>query len=296
MTVELAGLALASPVLVASGCGGTGRELATFGPLAHLGGFVTRSITLNARPGGRRPRIVETPSGLVHAVGLPNPGLEPFLATELPWLVQQGTRIVVSIAGATLGEYAELARRVGQAPGVAALEVNLSAPEAPEAGLFDVREPFHAASVVAAVMRDLPRGLPVLAKLRSDPVRVVEAARAVLDAGAAAVVVGNALPAAMPDGRRAGLSGPAIRPLALRCVAEVCAGLPGAQVVGAGGIVGADDARSFLAVGATAVQVGAALLHDPTTAGRLAAALRHHPHDRTAAEDPQGPPDKETDR
>jgi dihydroorotate dehydrogenase (NAD+) catalytic subunit len=275
--VELAGLGLASPVMVAAGCGGTGRELAAYGPLADLGGFVTRSITLDPRPGGPTPRIAETPSGLVHAVGLPNPGLEPFLATELPWLVQQGTRVVVSIAGGSLGEYAELARRLGSAPGVSALEVNLSAPDAGDVGVLDAREPFHAASVVAAVVRDLPRGVPVLAKLRSDPVRVVETARTVLEAGAAAVVVGNALLAAMPDGRQAGLSGPAIRPLALRCVAEVCAALPDAEVVAVGGIMTVADARSFLAAGARAVQVGAALLHDPTTAARLAAGLQPRP-------------------
>jgi len=271
---DLAGLGLASPVLVASGCGGTGRELAASGPLADLGGFVTRTLTLNARLGGPQPRILETPSGLVHAVGLQNPGLEGFLATELPWLAQQGTRIVVSIAGSSLGEYAELARRLGGSPGVSAIEVNLSSPDAPTTGVFDVREPFHAASVIAAVHRDLPRGVPVLAKLRADVVRVVESARTVLDAGAAAVVVGNALPAAMPDGRQAGLSGPAILPVALRCVADLRAELPDAEVVGVGGITTAEDARSFLAAGATAVQIGTALLHDPTTAARVAAELR----------------------
>jgi dihydroorotate dehydrogenase (NAD+) catalytic subunit len=275
--VELAGLHLANPVLVAAGCGGTGRELAAYGDLADLGGFVTRSITLNPRPGGPVPRMAETPSGLVNAIGLQNPGLEAFLATELPWLVQQGARVIVSIAGATLGEYAELSRRLGGSPGVSAIEVNLSSPDATGTGVFDVREPFHAASVVGAVARDLPRGLPVLAKVRSDLLRVVESARAVLDAGAAAVVVGNALPASMPDGRPGGLSGPAIRPLALRCVVEVRDRIPDATVVGAGGIVDADDVRSFLAAGATAVQIGTALLHDPTTAARAVADLRGAP-------------------
>jgi dihydroorotate dehydrogenase (NAD+) catalytic subunit len=256
----LAGLTLASPVLVASGCGGTGRELEPFGPLDALGGFVTRSITLDPRSGAASPRIVETPSGLLHAEG-PSPGLEPFLATELPWLVRTGARVIVSIAGRSLGEYAELARRLGRAPGLAAIEV-------PVAG-----EPFQAANTVNAVQRDLPGGLPVLAKLRPDLLRVVETARAVLDAGAAALVVGDAQPAALPDGRPAGLSGPAIRPVALRCVTEVRAALPEAEVVGGGGITTADDARSFLAAGAVAVQVGTALLHDPTTAARLAAEL-----------------------
>lgn len=279
MNVQLAGLTLANPVLVASGCGGTGRELEPFGALEAVGGFVTRSITVTARHGGPSPRIVETPSGLVHAVGLQNPGLDHFLATELPWLAQRGIRTVVSVVGRSLGEYAELARRLGRSPGVAAIEVNLAEPDAAGTGVLDVREPFHAASVVAAVRRDLPRGTPVLAKIRSDVVRVVEVARTVLDAGADAVVVGGALPAAFPDGRSGGLSGPAIRPLALRCVAEVCRSVPDAQVVGAGGIVDADDARSFLAAGATAVQVGSALLHDPTTATRLVADLAPEPGD-----------------
>lgn len=277
MTVQLAGLTLANPVLIASGCGGTGRELAAYGALDAVGGFVTRSITVNARPGGPLPRIVETPSGLVHAVGLQNPGLDHFLATELPWLVQRGVRVFVSIVGRSLGDYAELARRLGRSPGVAGIEVNLAEPDALTSGVFDVREPFHAASVVSAVQRDLPRGMPVLAKIRSDVVRAVEAARTVLEAGAAAVVVGGALPASMPDGRPGGLSGPAIRPLALRCVAEVHAAVPDAQIVGGGGIVTADDARAFLAAGATAVQVGSALLHDPTAATRLAADLEDHP-------------------
>jgi dihydroorotate dehydrogenase (NAD+) catalytic subunit len=270
-------LDLHAPVMVAAGCGGSGRELAAYGALADLGGFVTRSITVAGRTGGPSPRVLETPSGLVHAVDLQNPGIDQFLALELPWLLQQGARVFVSIVGRSLGEYAELARRIGRAPGVAGLEVNLSPPDAAGAGVFDVREPFHAASVVAAVHRDLPHGTPVLAKVRSDVLRVTESARSVLDAGADAVVVGNALPAAMPDGRPAGLSGPATRPLALRCLVEVVAAVPGATVVASGGISTADDARSALGCGASAVQVGAALLHDPTAAHRLLAELQEDP-------------------
>lgn len=267
-------LDLISPVMVASGCGGTGPELASFTDLTSLGGIVTRSITIAPRPGGRHPRILETPSGLVHAVDLQNPGIDQFLALELPWLLRQGARVFVSVVGRSLGEYAELARRLGRTPGIAGIEVNLSAPDAGGSGVFDVREPFHAGSVVAAVHRDLPRGLPVLAKLRSDLVRVAESARAVLEAGADAVVVGNALPAAMPDGRPAGLSGPAIRPLALRCLTEVLDAAPGATVIASGGITTVADARVVLDLGATAVQVGTALLHDPTTVARLVAGLR----------------------
>ncbi len=271
-------LTQAGRVMVASGCGGTGRELAAYTDLAGLA-FVTRSITLDPRAGGAMPRVAETPSGLVNAVGLPNPGLEHFLATELPWLVRAGARVFVSIAGSTLGEYAELARRLSRAPGLAGIELNLGAPDQVGANLFEVREPHHAASVVAAVRREFPADLPVLAKLRPDHSRVVEGARGVRDAGATAVVIGNTVPAAMPDGRPGGLSGPAIGPIALRCVAEVSAAVPGVPVVAAGGIASAGDARRFLALGAHAVQIGTALLHDPTTVARIRADLGPDPRE-----------------
>lgn len=267
---------LPNPVVVAAGCGGTGRELAALGALEGIGAFTTRSLTLNPRAGGPAPRIAETPSGLVHSTGLPGPGLEIFLATELPWLVQQGLRVVVSLTGASVAEHAEVARRLAQAPGVRALEVDLAVPDARAHGLLDVREPFHAANVVAAVVREA-QDLPVLAKVRSDVLRVAESARVVTDAGASAVVVGGPQAAALPDGRPAGLSGPAVLPLALRCVGEVRAALPGVPVVGCGGISTTADARAFLDAGAVAVQVGTALLHDPTTAARIAADLAGGP-------------------
>jgi dihydroorotate dehydrogenase (NAD+) catalytic subunit len=262
-----------NPVLTASGCGGTGRDLAAYGDLRSLGGFVTRSVTRSARPGSEAPRLVESPSGLVNAVGLQNPGAEAFLADELPPLVERGAVVVVSIAGHSLGEYAELSRSVGRAPGVAAVEVNLSAPDPVGTGLFDAREPFQAASVIGSCRRDLRAGVVLLAKLRSDVTRVVEAARAVVDAGADAVVVGNALPAAMPGGRPGGLSGPAIRPQALRCVTEVARALPDTPVVGCGGIMDVTDVHAYLAAGARAVQIGTALFHDPTTGFRIAREL-----------------------
>jgi dihydroorotate dehydrogenase (NAD+) catalytic subunit len=206
-----------------------------------------------------------------------NPGVAGFLSDELPHLRELGATVVVSIAGHSLGEYAELARTLGRADGVAALEVNLSAPDPVGAGVVDAREPFQAASVVGSCRRDLRPGVLLLVKLRSDPGRVAETARAVADAGADALVVGNALPAALPDGRPGGLSGPAIRPQALRCVAEVAEALPDLPVIGCGGIMDADDARAHLAAGARAVEVGSALFHDPTTAFRLARELAPEP-------------------
>ena len=190
---------------------------------------MTRSISVAARAGGPMPRIVETPSGLVNAVGLQNPGLDHFLATELPWLVQQGARVVVSVVGRSLGEYAELARRLGRSPGVAGIEVNLSVPDAAGSGVLDVREPFHAASVVSAVRRDVPRDLAGAGQGPSRPgprrrERPHRPRRRRRPPSSSA----TRCPAAMPDGRPGGLSGPAIRPLALRCVAEVVAALPDA--------------------------------------------------------------------
>jgi dihydroorotate dehydrogenase (NAD+) catalytic subunit len=273
----MTGWPFANPVLTAAGCGGTGRELASYGDLATLGGFVTRSLTLQPRAGGPGPRIVETPSGLVNAIGLQNPGVEAFLADELPFLLADGVSVVASVAGNSLGEYAELARTLGRVEGLAAVEVNVSAPDAAGSGLFDVREPFQAASVVSACRRDLAPGVLLLAKVRSDVVRVVETCRAAVEAGADGVVVGNAVPAAMPDGRPGGLSGPAVRPLALRCVADVCRALPEASVLACGGATGSDDVRAFLAAGARAVQVGTALFHDPTAAFRMIADLDGYP-------------------
>ena len=268
-------------VMVASGCGGTGRELAAYAGPDGLDGldFVTRSITLDPRVGGASPRLVEVPGGLVNAVGLPNPGLEHFLATELPWLVRAGVRVVVSIAGSTMGEYADLARRLSRAPGVAGLEVNVGAPDEVGSRLFEVREPYHAASVIAAVRREFPADRPVLAKLRPDVSRVVESTRTCHEAGATAVVLGNAVPAAFPDGRPGGLSGPATAPVALRCVADVHRVLPDVPLVGCGGVRDHGSARMFLDAGAVAVQLGTALLHDPTTLARLRAELQPRPQE-----------------
>lgn len=260
------------PVMVASGCGGTGPELAPYVEMAGLD-FVTRSITRDARRGGPSPRIAESAYGLVNAIGLHNPGVDHFLASELPWLVRAGARVFVSIAGSTIGEYADLARRLGNAPGITGLEINLGAPDQVGEGLFDVREPYHAASIVAAVRREFPADLAVLAKLRPDVSRIVEGARGVVDAGATAVVIGNAVPASMPDGRPGGLSGPSIAPIALRCVSEAREHLADVSIVGAGGVADARGARDFLASGASAVQIGTALLHDPTTVARVIADL-----------------------
>jgi dihydroorotate dehydrogenase (NAD+) catalytic subunit len=269
LTGTLGGLALANPVMTASGCAGTGRELSRFTDLAGLGAFVTRTITLDPCAGHPGPRVVETPSGLLWSVGRQNPGLQGFLATELPWLAQRKVRTIVSVAATTLGEYGELARRLGNSPGVSGVEVELLGVE-----------PFQAGKVAHVVRRDLPRGVPVLAKLGGDA--VLDNARAVSENGADAVVLVPGYPGMAID--RASLrpvlgvgpgtlSGPAVHALALRCVWDVHAALPGLPVVGAGGVRTGFDALAMLLAGASAVQLGSVLLHDPSAPARIVAEL-----------------------
>jgi dihydroorotate dehydrogenase (NAD+) catalytic subunit len=274
LTTSLGDLVLTDPVMVAAGCGGTGRELEPFLDLHGLGGFVTRSVTLDPSSGRRPPRVVETSSGLLCDTDLPGPGLQGFLATELPWLAQRRVRTVVSLAGRDLGEWAELARRIGLSPGVSAVEANLSWPTGTDVG----RDSYQAGRVVAAVRRDVPRGILVLAKVAGDPHTVVDVTRAVMEAGADAVVVGYG-PAGMALdpltltpalGLSGGvLGGPAVLPVTLRCLWQVHAALPDVPLVAGGGVRTGYDTLALLAAGARAVQVGSAVLHDPAAPARI---------------------------
>jgi dihydroorotate dehydrogenase (NAD+) catalytic subunit len=264
LATDLAGLAMASPVMTAAGCGG--RELAAYTDLTALGALVTRTVTLDARAGSPPPRVVETPGGLVSAVGLQNPGLQGFLSTDLPWLAQRRVRTVVSISAGSLAEYGELARRLATAPGVDAVEVHLEVSDAHQTG-----------KAVHVVRRDLPHGVPVLAKLGAGG-DAVGLARAAVDNGADAVVVAQGFPALVIDPRtlrptlgagRGLLTGPAVLPLVLRCVWDLHEAHPEVPVVGAGGVRTGFDALAMLLAGATAVQLGSVLLHDPAAAGRV---------------------------
>jgi len=264
LAVDLAGLAMPTPVMTAAGC--AGRELAAYSDLTALGAFVTRTVTLDACAGSPPPRVVETPSGVVSAVGLQNPGLQGFLTTDLPWLAQRRVRTVVSASAGSLAEYGELARRLATAPGVDAVEVHLEVSDAHQTG-----------KAVHVVRRDLPVGVPVLAKLGAGG-DVVGLARAAVDNGADAVVVSQGFPALVIDPRTlrptlgAGpglLSGPAVLPLALRCVWDIHEAMPEVPVVGAGGVRTGFDALSMLLAGATAVQLGSVLLRDPAAADRI---------------------------
>lgn len=283
LSTELAGLRLPDPVMTASGCAAAGRELAPFLDVAQLGAVVTKSIMREARSGRPTPRMVETSSGMLNSIGLQGPGIDSFLANDLPWLVKKGARPVVSIAGSSLGEFAELARRVGLAPGVAAIEANISCPNVEDRGLVFACDPLQANRVIAAVRRDVPRDIPVIAKLSPDVTSIVEIAESVVEAGAGALSLVNTFLglAIDPDtllprlgGITGGLSGPAIRPLALRCVWQVSQALPAVPLIGIGGIRTGADALEFFLAGATAVQVGTVTFNDPSAPARVSRELR----------------------
>ncbi len=283
LSTALADAYLDNPVMTASGCAASGRELHQFFDVAELGAVVTKSIMRDPRSGRATPRMAETASGMLNSIGLQGPGIDSFLATDLPWLLQHDARPIVSIAGGSLGEYAELARRVGNTPGVAAIEVNISCPNVENRGLVFACDPFQAARVLAVVRRDTPRGVPVFAKLSPDVTSVSEVATAVMEAGADGLVLINTLLGLDIDldtlrptlgGVTGGLSGPAIRPVALRAVWEVARELPGVPLIGVGGIRTGADALQFLAAGASAVQVGTAIFNDPSAPIRVLRELR----------------------
>ncbi len=268
LATSLGDLELATPVLTAAGCGGTGKELARFADLSALGAFTTRTITLDPCPGAPAPRIAAMPGALLSDTGLHNPGLQAFLSTELPWLAAQQVRTVVSVHAGSLAEYAELARRLGGSPGVAGIEVNLAGLDA---------DPHQAGKVLHVVRRDVPRGVTVLAKL-SPGSTVVDAARSVAHNGADAVVVAHGFPGLLLDpatlrpvlGAGTGsVSGPAVLAQALRCVWDVHAALPDLPLVGVGGVSSGFDVLQMLLAGAGAVQLGSVLLRDPGAAGRI---------------------------
>jgi dihydroorotate dehydrogenase (NAD+) catalytic subunit len=278
LTTCVGGTTLPNPVMTASGCAAAGRELHQFFDVADLGAVVTKSIMLDARSGRATPRMAETPSGMLNSIGLQGPGIDAFLSTDLPWLLQHRARPVVSIAGSSLGEYAELARRLGNDPGVTAVEVNISCPNVENRGLVFACDPYQAAKVVSVVCRETPRGVPVLAKLSPDVTSIVDIASSVMEAGASGLTLINTLlglaidPGTMRPvlaGVTGGLSGPAIRPVALRAVWQVHEAMPDVPIVGVGGIRTGRDALEFMLAGACAIQVGTVIFNDPSAPIRI---------------------------
>ncbi len=272
-------LRLRNPVLSASGTFGYGPEMERFFDPGILGAIVGKSITLLPREGNPPPRMAETPAGMINSIGLQNPGIERFLAEVLPVMRRYGAPVIVNIAGATADEFAELARRLDGAEGVAALELNLSCPNVREGGLSFSAAPGPCEAVVRLV-RAATR-LPVIAKLTPNVTDIAEVARAAEAAGADAVSAINTLVAMAVDWRRrravistrtGGLSGPAVKPLALRMVHDIYRAVK-IPVIGIGGARDAEDVMEFLAAGARAVQIGTATFVDPYAIPKILADL-----------------------
>lgn len=279
LSVEIAGIRLKNPVLVASGCAAYGREYAPFFDPGRLGGIMVKGVSLEPWPGNPGPRVAETPAGMLNSVGLQNPGVDHFLREELPWLRRFDTAVVVNVIGRTVDEYRAVAARLDGVPGVTALELNISCPNIKEGGLSFGRSPETAAAVVAAVRRET--GLPLIVKLTPNTADLAGLARAVAAAGADGLSAINTLVGLAIDAERrrpvlgsvfGGLSGPAVKPVALAAVwtAARATGLP---VIGMGGIRSGRDAAEFLLAGASAVAVGTALFVDPLAPLRVIAEL-----------------------
>jgi dihydroorotate dehydrogenase (NAD+) catalytic subunit len=245
MTTTLAGVRFPNPVFTASGCAAAGRELDQFFDVSQIGGVVTKSIMLAARSGRATPRMAETPSGMLNSIGLQGPGIDEFLRKDLAWLEKRGARAVVSIAGGSVEDYASLAQKLRGHPAVSMIEVNISCPNVEDRGQVFACDPAAAAAVVRAVRSHTPPTTPVLAKLSPDVTDITVIARACVDAGADGLSVINTLLGMVIDtdtlrpalaGVTGGLSGPAIRPVAVRCVYQVHAALPDVPILGMGGI------------------------------------------------------------
>ena len=275
LQVRLGGLALKNPVLVASGTFGYVREMAGFVRLERLGGVIPKTVTFRPRAGNATPRTVETASGLLNAIGLDNDGIAHFRAHHLPYLCTVGTAVIANIAGEDIEQFVAMAGMLAEEPGLAALELNISCPNVSH-GLDLGIDPRAVEVLVRRVRQACP--LPIIAKLTPNVTDIVAIARAAEGAGADAVSLVNTFRGMAVNWRTrrpilandvGGLSGPAIKPMALRMVWDVARACPALPIIGIGGIASADDALEFLVAGASAIQVGTATFYDPTVAERL---------------------------
>ena len=278
LDLRLGPLGLANPIMVASGTFGYAREMAGLVDLGRLGAILPKTITLSPRPGNPPPRSVETTAGMLNSIGLDNDGVEAFIERQLPYLAALPTAILVSVAGKTQEEFVELATRLDGVPGVAALELNISCPNVTGGVDFGI-DPALCERVVAGVRSRC--SLPILAKLTPNVTDVRVIARAAEAGGADAISLINTCLGMAIDWRRrrprlgagmGGLSGPAIKPIAVRAVYQVAQAVD-VPLVGIGGIASVDDVMEFLVAGATAVQIGTANFYRPTVSIEILDAL-----------------------
>jgi dihydroorotate dehydrogenase (NAD+) catalytic subunit len=269
LSVCIAGVRFKNPVIAASGTFGYGREYAGLLEIPRLGGICTKGLTLQPRPGNRGPRLHETPGGLMNSIGLENPGIPAFIEKELPGLRALGPAVIANLSGSTMEEYGRGAALLNRTT-IDMIELNISCPNVKAGGMAFGLEPETAAGVTALVRAAAP-DKPLMVKLSPNAPDLLGVARSCVKAGADALSLVNTFKAMAIDIRlrrpvfdnvSAGLSGPAIRPLALRMVWELCEAVE-VPVVGMGGIAGAGDALEFLLAGASAIQVGSAAFANP---------------------------------
>ena len=274
LSVQLGRLTLPNPILVASGTFGYAREMERLVDLKRLGGILPKTITRQPRPGNKPWRTVETASGLLNSIGLDNDGIEAFIEHHLPYLSTCGAPIIVSIAGKTMDEFVEMAARLDATSGIAALELNVSCPNV-SGGVDFGADPAMCEKVVGSV-RAACR-FPLLAKLTPNVTRIADVARGATAGGADAICLINTVLGMAVDWRRrrpllgnivGGLSGPAIKPIALRCVHQVAQAVD-TPLIGIGGVSTIDDVMEFIVTGASAVQIGTANYFDPTVSMKL---------------------------
>ena len=280
--VQIGRLTLKNPIVTGSGTFGFGPEMAGIVDLNALGAVVVKSTSLEPRLGNPTPRIVETPSGILNAIGLQNSGIDNFLAEKLPFLRQYDVPIIVNLVGYEVSDYVQLAEKITAAGGVHALEINISCPNVSHGCDFAVN-PALTAELIGEIRK--VTDLTIITKLSPNVTDLVPIARAAVDAGSDALSLINTLLGTAIDIRKrkfrlanitGGLSGPAIKPVALRCVWQVHRALPNIPLIGMGGIVSITDAIEFLLAGATAVAVGTATFVNPTATTDMVSGLERY--------------------
>ena len=273
MSTTLGNAWFPSPIFTASGCASSGKELAQFFPLKDIGAVVTKSVMTKPRHGRPTPRMAETPSGMLNSIGLQGPGIDAFLANDVPWLLEQKAHVIVSIAGETIEEYSTLARKLRSVSGISAVEVNISCPNVENRGLVFACDPDASRRVIDGVRKTIGGELPIIAKLSPDVTDLPAIAKGVVDAGADALALINTvlgmvinLDSMRPHlgGKTGGLSGPAIKPVAVRAIYQVHAALPHVPILGMGGVSSGRDALELILAGASGVSVGTASFGNPT--------------------------------
>lgn len=283
MSTTLGNAWFPAPLFTASGCASSGKELAQFFPLNQIGAVVTKSVMSKPRHGRPTPRMAETPSGMLNSIGLQGPGIDSFLANDVPWLIAQKARVIVSIAGETVEEYATLARKLRSVSGISAVEVNISCPNVENRGLVFACDPDASRRVIDGVRKTIGGDLPIIAKLSPDVTDLPAIARGVVDAGADSLALINTVLGMVINidtmrphlgGKTGGLSGPAIKPVAVRAIYQVHAALPKVPILGMGGVASGRDALELILAGASGVSVGTASFGNPSAVIEIQNELR----------------------